>query len=398
MKHQTIIMLCQQSWDLAIDTNARNLAHELARQNRVLYVNMPLDLNTVLQGYREPVIWQRLRHLWTQPGPQQVGPNLWVFTPNILGLSINWLISKELFKVLNRLNSQLLARSISRALRALQFDSYYLLQDGIIFQGLELPRLLRPRQSIYYLRDYMITVPYFRRHGPWAEQRLIEQADLVVTNSAYLQDYARQFTPHSYNIGQGCVLTRYQAAGPYPLPADLAAVPQPRLVYTGYLTALRLDLDLLLALARQRPHYSLVLVGPQDAAFARSPLHQLPNVFFLGPKPPQQLAAYLHHCDVCINPQLLNDITIGNYPLKIDEYLAMGRPVVATHTRAMDMFADHVYLAADPPAWLHALDRALAAGGPSSTAERIDFANSHTWAATTQALYDALASTSPALV
>ncbi|MEJ7660034.1 MAG: hypothetical protein WKG07_10660 [Hymenobacter sp.] len=43
--------------------------------------------------------------------------------------------------------------------------------------------------------------------------------------------------------------------------------------------------------------------GPEDEAFRRSPLHQLPNVFFLGTKPPQQLAAYLHYCDVCLNPQ-----------------------------------------------------------------------------------------------
>ncbi|TDN36346.1 glycosyltransferase [Hymenobacter sp. UV11] len=398
MKHQNIIMLCQQNWELGIETNARNLAYELARQNSVLYINMPLDFNTVLQRYREPVIWERLRQLFTQPTPKQVGSNLWVFTPNILGLSINWLASKKLFKVLNRFNSQLLARSISRAVRSLKFDSYYLLQDGLIFQGLELPRLLQPKKSIYYLRDYMIAVPYFRRHGPWAEQQLMRQADIVVTNSAYLNDYARQYTPRSYNIGQGCVLTRYQADGTYALPPDLAAVPHPRIGYTGYLTSLRLDLDLLLTLARQRPHWSLVLVGPEDEAFRHSPLHQLPNVFFLGRKKPDELPAYLHYFDVCINPQLINDITIGNYPLKVDEYLAMGRPVVATHTRAMEMFADHVYLAADAPAWLAALEQALADNGPSSVANRVGFANSHTWAASTQALYDALAITNPALV
>ena len=391
MHGQNIIILAQQNWDTLIGTNPRNMAKEFARHNRVLYVNMPLDVNTVLRGHREPGVRQRLRVLLGQAEDiQQVEPNVWVLTTRTLLLSANWLASKALFLLINQLNARLLAHSIRKAAQAVGFDSYYLLQDGLIYPGLELKRLLKPVQFVYNIRDYVMGVPYFQRHGPWLEAAIIRQADVVAANSAYLRDYSRQYNAQSFDIGQGCVLSLYQAAGPYPLPADLAAVPQPRLVYTGYLTALRLDLDLLLALARQRPHYSLVLVGPQDAAFARSPLHQLPNVFFLGPKPPQQLAAYLHHCDVCINPQLLNDITIGNYPLKIDEYLAMGRPVVATHTRAMDMFADHVYLAADPPAWLHALDRALTDHSPQRRAAQIAFSQSHTWEACVGLLYQAM--------
>ncbi|MEJ7660029.1 MAG: glycosyltransferase [Hymenobacter sp.] len=243
----------------------------------------------------------------------------------------------------------------------------------------------------------MIAVPYFKRHGSWLEPAIIKQADVVAANSAYLRDYSLQYNPQSFNIGQGCVLARVPGRGrPRPAP-DLAPVPHPRLGFTGYLTALRLDLDLLLSIARQRPDWSLVLIGPQDGAFRRSPLHQLPNVFFLGTKPPQ-LAAYLHHCDVCLNPQLLNDITIGNYPLKIDEYLAMGRPVVATRTRTMELFADHVYLAHGTQRWLEALQRALLHKGPSLASDRIAFAKSHTWEACAQALCNALATASPTLV
>ena len=48
-----------------------------------------------------------------------------------------------------------------------------------------------------------------------------------------------------------------------------------------------------------------------------------------------------------LNPQLLNEVTIGNYPRKIDEYLAMGKPTVATKTEGMSVFADYTYLAED---------------------------------------------------
>ena len=56
------------------------------------------------------------------------------------------------------------------------------------------------------------------------------------------------------------------------------------------------------------------------------------NVHFLGAKKTDELASYMEHFDVCINPQVVNDLTIGNYPRKIDEYLAMGKAVVATDT------------------------------------------------------------------
>lgn len=398
MKNQNIVMLCQQSWDLGIDTSARNLAKELARQNRVLYVNTPLNILTLLREYQAPSVRARLPHLLHPRLPIQAEQNLWVYTPDLLELSANWLSSRRLFKVLNRVNSRLLARSIRRATHHIGFEPYTLLQDGLIFQGLELPRLLQPQRFVYYLRDYMVAVPYFQRHGPWIEEALLQRADMVVTNSEYLNDYAQQYNPRSYNIGQGCVLTRYQADISYPLPNDLRVIPGPRIGFTGYLTSLRLDADLLVTIARQRPHWSLVLVGPQDEAFENSELHKLPNVYFLGNKSPDELPAYLYHFDVCINPQLVNEITVGNYPLKVDEYLAMGKPVVATYTRAMEMFAPYVYLPREPKDWLHLLERALAEAGPSSAADRIAFARSHTWAASAQALYSALDSPRPTLV
>ena len=399
MKQQNIIMLCQQSWDIDLRFNAKNLAKEFAKDNRVLFVNMPLDVNTVVKGYRQADVRRRLRIvLGQEESLVKAGPNLWVLTPRVLGLSINWLSSRKTFGLLNRWNSKLLAGDIRRAARALGFADFHFFQDGIIHQGLELKELLAPQTSVYYVRDYMLKQPYFRRHGPWVEAQLMRQADVVVANSAYLNDYAREHNPRSYDIGQGCVLSLYQAETDYPAPADLAAVPRPIIGYTGYLTALRLDADLLLALARQRPDWSLVLVGPEDEDFQRSPLHDLPNVFFLGSKRPEQLAPYVQQFDVCINPQLVNELTVGNYPLKIDEYLAMGKPVVATHTRAMDMFAPYTYLARAPTEWPALLERALAEAGPGPAAERIAFARGHTWEASAHALYAALAWPEPELV
>jgi glycosyltransferase involved in cell wall biosynthesis len=65
-------------------------------------------------------------------------------------------------------------------------------------------------------------------------------------------------------------------------------------------------------------------------------LHGYTNIHFFGAQDVNRLPEYIK-ADVCINPQLLNETTKGNYPRKIDEYLAMGKPVVATKTIAMDI-------------------------------------------------------------
>ncbi|WBO86690.1 glycosyltransferase [Hymenobacter yonginensis] len=395
MNQQNIIMLCQQDWSLPLGTNARSLAWELSAQNRVLYVNLPLDLHTVVRGLRRGQTRQHCRRLLGRtPSLEQVSPGIWVLTPACLALSINWVPWAWLFALLNGLNAWLLARSIGRATQALGFHDATLLVDGIIFPATELKRRLRPARFVYYLRDYMLTVPYFRRHGPAAEACLLTQADVVATNSAYLADYARRHNPWSYDIGQGCQLASYQPALDYAEPADLAAVPHPRLGYTGYLTTVRLDLPLLEQLARQRPDWHLVLVGPEDEDFRRSALHQLPNVHFLGNKRPELLPAYVQHLEVCLNPQVVNEVTQGNYPLKIDEYLAMGKPVVATHTRTMELFADHVALPRNEAGWLAALEEALQNPQPERAARGMAFARSHTWAASVARLYAALHLTS----
>jgi teichuronic acid biosynthesis glycosyltransferase TuaH len=392
MQNQNIIMVCQQNWDLGLGTNAKNLAKEFAKNNRVLYVNMPLDINTLLRNFNTPEVKKKIRILRRQQeGLTKVEDNIWVYTPNFLSLSINWLSWQNLFVKLNRFNGQLLAQSIQKAVKSLHFSSYYLLQDGLLFQGLELKRLLQPIKFIYYLRDYMITMPYFQRHGRWIEESLLKQADVVATNSAYLADYALQYNSSSYDIGQGCVLSLYQAEADYPLPDELATIAPPRIGYTGFLTNLRLDLDLLEDIARQRPDWNLVLVGPEDEAFRQSELHTMPNVHFIGSKTPAQLPAYLKHFDVCINPQVVNEITMGNYPLKIDEYLAMGKQVVATYTKTMEMFENYTYLCHTKKGWIEAIEKAITYQKPHSKDERIKFAQSHTWKSSTQKLYTALA-------
>jgi glycosyltransferase involved in cell wall biosynthesis len=226
----------------------------------------------------------------------------------------------------------------------------------------------------------LINQAYFKRHGARVEKSVIEKADLVVANSSYLSNYALKFNMNSIDIGQGCDFTYFDSSLVYEKPSDLKHLNGPIIGYVGALVHIRLDIFLLEKLAMRRPDWNLVLVGPEDETFKKSNLHHYANVHFLGRKDQSVLAQYVSYFDVCINPQLVNDLTIGNYPRKVDEYLAMGKPVVATHTEFMESFLPWVYLCKDTEEYEKAIEASLLDRmDVEKRASRKNFANMHTW-------------------
>jgi glycosyltransferase involved in cell wall biosynthesis len=245
----------------------------------------------------------------------------------------------------------------------------------------------------YYIRDYLIVQPYFSRHGRRLEPKIIKSSDVIVANSTYLQEYAARYNKNSRYVGQGCEVEMFDEDLIKEKPADLNNIKFPIIGYVGFLTAQRLDIPLLGHIAEERPDWNIVLVGPEDEVFRTSELHELGNIHFLGKKRPEELPAYVRYFDVCINPQANNQLTVGNYPRKIDEYLAMGKPTVATKTKAMEIFANETYLASTPEEYIIEIEKALKENDPALKKRRIDVARSHTWENSVKDIYAAIEAT-----
>lgn len=115
------------------------------------------------------------------------------------------------------------------------------------------------------------------------------------------------------------------------------------------------------ALARSRPHWSWVFVGPCHAPL--NGLRRLPNVHFLGQRPHGELAKFIREFDVCIIPYKLSAYTATVVPTKLNEYLAVGKPVVSTNLPAVHSFNEEhdVLLTSDgrPECFLRAIEEAL---------------------------------------
>ncbi len=392
IKGQDIVVVGIQAWDIEIGSNCKNIAMEFAKHNRVLYVNPPLDRATLRRGRGTEKVEKRIRiKNGEETGLIQIKENLWNLYPKSLTESINWIPFHSIFKKLNKRNSRVFSNDIQEAIHQLNFKDVLLFNDSSMFLGLHLKEFLSPKTYTYYMRDYLIRVPYWRKHGERIEPQIIQQADTVVNNSTLYAEYGSKFNPNSFMVGQGCDVSLFNdEKDTIQIPKEFDAIPKPIIGYVGYLTSMRLDIELLEHMANTKKDWSIVLVGPEDEDFRTSKLHELDNVFFLGSKDASQLPAYVKGFDVAMNPQVVNDWTIGNYPRKIDEYLAMGKPTLATRTKAMEMFKEHVYLGSSKEEYIQLAEKALAENNSEFVKKRIEFAKSHTWENNVQAIYDAI--------
>jgi teichuronic acid biosynthesis glycosyltransferase TuaH len=377
IKNRDIILFSFQPWNSDIAFNFKEMAFELSRFNRVLFIDRALDRNTVFKS----ILAGSSRGTEKLQGLEIIRQNFWLFHPKSILESGNWSPNYWLFDFFNRINNKRLAVEIKGAIRQLGFTNCLLINDNDFFRGLYQKTLLPIRELIFYIRDNLTVQPFFKKFGPRCEMEMIQKSDLVVANSAWLAQYAGQWNPNSVDIGQGCELETF-TSDKQAEPEDMVDIPRPIVGYCGAITAMRLDEELLAHIADSLPELSIVLVGPTDGVFEKSSLLDKKNVFFLGIKKPEQTPAYVHHFTLCINPQLINSLTIGNYPRKIDEYLASGKPVVASATQAMGMFSEHVSLCVTKEEFVFQIRKILT--DPDCISEHLsnirrEFALKHTW-------------------
>lgn len=392
IKGRDIIVVGIQAWDIEIGSNCKNIALEFSKNNRVLYINPPMVRSVMQNQKHEATIQKRIRiKNGEEDNLVEISPNLWNLYPKNVVESINWVPIHFLFKFLNKKNSSVFAKDIKEGMDRLDFKDIILFNDSSMFLGLHLKKLLRPSTYAYYMRDYLVKVPYWQKHGERIEPELLKKADVVLTNSEFFEDFCRQFNPKSYMVGQGCDVSHFSDENnTITIPNEFKEIPHPVIGYVGSLTSLRLDIDLLEFMAKQRKDWSIVLVGPEDEDFKKSNLHNLSNVYFLGSKNSKDLPNYVKGFDVAMNPQLTNNLTIGNYPRKIDEYLAMGKPIIATETKAMQMFKEHVYLGLTKEDYINLTEKALEENNKELSEKRAQFAKSHTWKNNVSAIYKAI--------
>ena len=195
-----------------------------------------------------------------------------------------------------------------------------------------LPPEISPRAIVY---DCMDELSMFLGAPPQLrvlEERLLQHADLVFTGGVSLFESKRHLHPRMYPFPSGVDVPHFMQARN--LPADFAEhcqIGRPRLGYAGVIDE-RIDLALIDEVARRRPQWQFVMIGP-TAKIREETLPRRTNIHWLGMRAYADLPRYFAGCDAGIMPFALNDSTRFISPTKTPEYLAAGLPVVSTAIR-----------------------------------------------------------------
>ncbi len=193
------------------------------------------------------------------------------------------------------------------------------------------------------------------------ERQLIQRADVVFTGGHSIFEAKRGLHDNIHPFPSSVDIAHFaKARGEVVPPADQAAIAGPRLGYYGVIDE-RLDLALIATVAKRRPDWSIVMIGPVVKIDPAS-LPKAKNIHYLGQKDYRDLPAYLAGWDAALMPFAINEATRFISPTKTPEYLAGGRPVVSTpitdvkrHYGALD----GVEIAGDASAFVAACERAL---------------------------------------
>lgn len=215
-----------------------------------------------------------------------------------------------------------------------------------------------------------------------AEAELVAAADLTVVSSAWLEaelGAKARATALVRNAGDHA----FFAEAPGHIERDARG--RPILGYYGAI-AEWFDAGLVRAIAVANPGALVRLVGADTAGVAQA-LADLPNVEFIGEVPYADLPRWLHGFDVCLMPFKVLPLTLATNPVKVYEYLAAGKPVVAVDLPEMAQFTGLVRTAATAEGFVAAVAEALASADDREAAEsRRAFAATQTWAHRAEAL------------
>jgi len=186
-----------------------------------------------------------------------------------------------------------------------------------------------PDVTVYDAMDELSKFKFAPTHLLDLEQELIDRADIVFTGGSSLYE-AKKDRHHSVHCFPSSVDRAHfcKARSRQFEPGDQEDLPRPRLGFYGVIDE-RFDTTLLDEVARIRPDWSFVMVGPV-VKISEDELPKRHNIHYLGAKTYAELPAYLSGWDVALMPFAMNESTQFISPTKTPEYLAGGKPVVST--------------------------------------------------------------------
>lgn len=378
LKSRNILCISGTEWNGNYIKAVVELMKVLSTQNKILFVENAYTYKDAIAGVSDKDkidfakvfgLKARIRTITTDNG----GTVHVLFPP--LVFPVNFLPEGRLYNTLLKFNALLLRKVIKKALKKLNMQ-----QELINFtsfnpgMGLLTGRKFGEKTLIYHCYDEIKGAPYWlARHGLRLEAGFLKMVDATIVTSQGLYDSKKDLTRQCFIVKNAVKVDLFKKG--------FNNKPNPGKKVVGYVGTVddRSDYNILHHLFTNMPNAEFVFVGRILSERGANILKKYPNVRVEGPKMPEQLPPYLQSFSVGIIPFVKDDFTKGIYPMKINEYLAAGLPVVSTAFGDIADFASLIKITGDKETFLQYVLSEIADDTLEKRAARLKTAESNTW-------------------
>jgi len=373
LKNKNIICISSIDWDFIWQGHQEIMSAFARNGNKVLFIE-----NT---GVRSPGIRDisRIKNRvknWLKgvKGIRKETGNLYVFSPLVLPFPYS--------KLARCINRRLILPVLYKWMKVMDFD------DPIVWTFLPTPLSIDIADNItkklfvYYCIDNFSVSSISAKKIKKSEEKLLKKVDLVFATSKELYNYCSGYNDKVYRFPFAVNFKEFEKIRlrDSPMPEEFRNIKSPIIGYVGGVHKW-INQGLIKDLAENCPQYSFVFIGPIQADVSK--LQALKNIHFLGKKEHSQLPLFIKYFDAGIIPYIISEYTNNVYPTKLNEYLALGKPVISTSLPEIAGFnkeyGDIVYVAEDSGRFEKYIEKAINEDNQSLKDRRIEAARKNSW-------------------
>lgn len=381
-KNAPIVCISNTTWHGAYTKSTVQLMSLLAKEREVLFVEYPFTYKDVIMTrlgrQKAPV----KRMLNKEPRLQALETAYGTTVHHLVVppvLPVDFIPIDLIFELFFKINTRTYRRAVKNAMQELGFEDAIVVTAYNPFYGLPMIGKLDEQLTVYYCYDGIGT----RRHGQriYARDRRFSKAvDAVITSSDFIRQEKLSRNAATYTVKNG---VDYELFQPHAKTGIRDYGDRPKVGYLGSMDH-RFDIGTVEHAIKALPEYDFEFVGSLRNESVKERLEIYPNTNFRPPVRPDEVPALMADCEVGIIPYVVNEINRSIYPLKINEYLSVGVPVVMTNFADLPEFDGYARQTNTPKSFTAALQEAISTDSAEQIQGRTAFAQQNSWPAKAQ--------------
>jgi len=385
IKGENIVCISNTTWFGNYAKSTVQILSRLAKHNNVLFVEYPHTFKDIVATMLGKQKTPTARMLRVKKGLQLIDTDVQTKAYNLVippGIPVYFLKNENIFNIFFGINTFIYKSVLKRTLKKLHFDNPIVITAYNPFYGLSLIGKLNEKAHIYYCYDGVESGFFGNRIFDF-EDKFSKRAKAIITTSDYLNDEKKKINPNSFVVKNGVdfpVFEKYAKKEVY-------IRERKKVGFIGSLDP-RFDIETVENAVKVLTNFDFEFTGDMRNQVLKSRLSAYPNVKFFDPIKPNDVPKILATYDVGIIPYIVNEVNKNIYPLKINEYLAVGVPLVMTPFAVLPEFEGIVSISENMADFAKKLEDETRNDTKEKIEQRIKFAATNSWDARTESFSD----------